>query len=151
MPTVSRFRRHPPPPARAALWLVGLALLALIAVQTLSLLHGIAHAGRSGPAPAGIQAALGARSALSDLPSAIAAAQSLPASDAGSWLDALFGGHGGPECKAFDQASHADLAALATAEPVFAAPTSEPTSVHIAWHLAAQARGFLARGPPSAA
>jgi hypothetical protein len=121
------------------LWLV---VLGVLGVQTLSLVHGIAHFGRSTANVAERQRPVAEVSAHRDAlrPSA----SPLP----GSWLEALFGGHAGHDCKAFDQASHADVVVGVPANLDVAPPTSPVTAVHIAWHLAAQARGFLARGPP---
>lgn len=63
---------------------------------------------------------------------------------------ALFGGHdeGDSQCRLFDQAAHADAvgatpAALPLLPVAVAVRTEHPGSVH-----AAQAAGYLARGPP---
>ena len=44
--------------------------------------------------------------------------------------------------------SHADLAVGAALDLTSASPDGAPSVVHPAWHLAAQAQGFLARAPP---
>ena len=135
-----RLPRRRPRSARAWAWLI---VLALVAVQTLGALHGVAHASRAGQAVADASAAIG----TSFEPGAAAE----PSPHSISWLDAVFGANsGGHDCKAFDQASHADLVGTAPSMAVFAAPAVAPACVRIAWHLAAQASGFLARGPPVA-
>ncbi len=67
------------------------------------------------------------------------------------WLERLFAGHAanGHGCDAYDQASHGDLAGGFAALDVPAVPPAvELPLPHSSWHTAAQARGFLARGPP---
>ena len=103
-------------------WLA-LALGALLFAQMLGLVHRIAHA-----------------------PNALPAAQAVPDHAA----KALFGAHDDEsKCRLYDQLMHADLA---VGTPAFAAPlpvAAIGTELHPAWHLAAQAAGFLARGPTS--
>lgn len=68
----------------------------------------------------------------------------------GHFLRALFAGHHDEhDCKVFDQLAQADLAgAVAPAAAAQVPVEVPPVAIHPAWHLAAQAAGFLARGPP---
>lgn len=110
-------------------WLF-LVLLALALAQTLGLMHRIVH----GPLPAPL-----AHVVVAD------EAQASP-----DWLHSLFAGHDQKhDCRLYDQISHADLACgqLPALEPIEF--VESPVVVHSAWHLAWQAAGFLARGPPT--
>jgi hypothetical protein len=111
---------------------------AVVAVQTLSVLHGVVHMGRAA------QAIVEAQSPLPGLGSVAPSTATAPS----SWLDAMFAHHAGHDCDAFDQASHADLVVALPSGVVAVLLCLERTAVHLAWHVAAQARGFLARGPP---
>jgi hypothetical protein len=108
------------------------AVVALALAQTLGALHAIVHAPRlASTGPVGVQER------------AVA-----PRSD---WLGDLFAGHGHADhaCELYDQLSHADLMpAVLPALPAVLPPVAADT-VHVAWRLASQAAGFLARGPPS--
>ena len=65
-------------------------------------------------------------------------------------VQALFGDHDRlHDCDAFDQASHADLAPTSPIDAALSMPPVPVSAWHAAWHVAAQARGFLARAPPS--
>jgi hypothetical protein len=130
--------RRSKPWNRAALWLL---LLAVLTVQMLSLLHGVAHAGRFDRTTAEAEVSAVASEARNSL---VPSLTPRPA----SWIDLMFAGHGGADCDAFDQASHADLVFASPPSMVAAASAIERMPAHIAWHIAAQARGFLARGPP---
>lgn len=127
------------PPMLRTRWLVALLAFALVAVQTLGFVHRLVHAGP------------GAMKAMVSL-SATTVATSVgePVRRVGA-LAALFVGHDRlHDCDAFDQMSHADLLA-GTGHDAAPAPVQvEAPAVHAAWHVAAQARGFLARGPPTA-
>lgn len=107
--------------------------MALALVQSIGLLHGIVHLGDSAPAFAD----MGVHG--QDV-------------DGRGDLAALFPGHDGEQdCDRFDQMSHADLA-VGGALDLGSMPLPQHAAVaHAAWHIAAQARGFLARGPPGAA
>ena len=66
-----------------------------------------------------------------------------------SGFGALFSGHDSQaDCDLFDHITHADLAGLDA--PAFTAAHSDGIVIagHPGWHIAWQAAGFLARGPP---
>ena len=108
-----------------------LLLVALVLVQTLGLMHRIVHAhGRAQPG---------------EVP-----AVSVDAGGAESWVKALFEGHDSErDCAQYDQMSHGDLACAGTAATTAVAAQPPVVVHHPGWHLAAQAAGFLARGPPA--
>lgn len=114
-----------PLPPTLRRWFIGVMLAAFASTQLLGLVHRVPHAQASGAAQV---------------------------RDAGSaLLGALFAHHHDDrDCKAFDQLACGDLAA-ATAGDVLAEPPGDtPVSAPgRAWQLAAQAAGFLARGPPA--
>jgi len=120
--------------------------MALVLVQMLGLGHRIVHADRVQLATA---AAI-APSASADSPSALTSPG--PRTGAG-WMLALFASHDpGHDCDAFDHLSHADAVVGMTLDAAPPPAAAEETCFrHAAWHLAAQAQGFLARAPPSAA
>ncbi len=67
-----------------------------------------------------------------------------------SWVKALFAGHDNERgCDLYDQAGHADLACGDTLALALQEPTTGTEQLHPGWQLAAQAAGFLARGPPA--
>ena len=104
-------------------------LLALMLAQTLGLVHRIVH---------------------SPLAAHAAASAGAPSVQSGSdWLQALFSGHDTEQgCHLYDQLSHSDLihVDVAVVPVLHVAPSHDPTIP--ASHIAAQAAGFLARGPP---
>ncbi len=105
---------------RARSLLLSLAL-ALALLQTLGAMHRVAHAPRGADG------------------------------HVAGWLERLFAGHAanGHDCDAYDQASHGDLAGgFAALDMPAIPPAVELLLPHSGWHIAAQARGFLARGPP---
>lgn len=108
-----------------------LLLIALVLVQTLGLMHRIVHAH--------------GRSQSIEVP-----AVSAEGSGAESWVKALFEGHDSErDCAQYDQLSHDDLA-WGNAVVITSVAAEQPVVVHHpGWHLAAQAAGFLARGPPA--
>lgn len=106
-----------------------IVLLALGLAQTLGVMHRIVHA------PLAAQA-FGAGAAQ--------------AGSAGQgWLKALFAGHTHEGCDLYDQMSHADLLGVDGAVVALQALPQARDALHPASHIAAQAAGFLARGPPS--
>ena len=115
-------------------------LVALVLVQTLGLMHRIAHLhGRSQPSDAPVVNVVSVVSVVS------------VAGDTGeSWVKALFEGHDSErDCTQYDQLSHGDLAWGGVATTTSVAPELPVVAQHPGWHLAAQAAGFLARGPPA--
>jgi hypothetical protein len=108
------------------------ALVALALAQTLGALHAIVHAPRLASTGSG----------------AVLERAAAPRTD---WLAALFTGHAHADhaCDLYDQLSHADMlpAVLPALPPVL--PPVAADAVHVAWRLASQAAGFLARGPPT--
>jgi len=121
-------------PARTRLTRHLLLLLAaaLVFVQVLGLMHGVLHDHvRTG-----------------EHASAAAKALGQPADD--SWFGAFFSEHDSQaDCDQFDHMTHLDPARFDT--PQFALQRADriEVAVHAGWHVAPQATGFLARGPPS--
>ena len=68
----------------------------------------------------------------------------------GHWLDLLFADHEASSnaCASYDQLTHADFLWNPPAEHCIAVTASAECASNPAWHLAAQAAGYLARGPP---
>ena len=66
-------------------------------------------------------------------------------------LKALFAGHHSErDCKVFDQLAQADLAGGLAVVPAAQDPGDTPVkAAQRCWQIAAQAAGFLARGPPA--
>lgn len=116
-------------PLRAAL--VVAVLLALVLAQSLGRMHRLAHVNLATQA----------------VPGTVWSYQAT--STTGDWLQALFGWHHHKsDCESYDQLTHGDaLKSVAAAVQPMPAPAG-PLVVHRAWNLAAQAAGFLARGPP---
>ena len=125
---------------RATLFVV---MAALVFAQTLGLLHRVVHAPPSTHAalnPFAVQVPVVVQAARADV--AEQGPATLP------WLDRLFAAHGDSGCESYDQLAHADLLwgdppALCARAVNTTAPSADP-----AWQLAAQAAGYLARGPP---
>jgi hypothetical protein len=120
---------------------------ALLLSQALGLLHRVVHAPQG--AHVGAWASAAERHAVVHIARAAhvdeAAAR---AADCAHWLDKLFASHDADACASYDQLAHADFLwgappGLGSAAVTTAVPSSNP-----AWHLAAQAAGYLARGPP---
>ncbi len=124
---------------RAVLGATLLLALALALAQTLGLVHRIVHV------PLLLQGAAGT---LAPARAAVGATASPETQK--SALQALFIGHAFEHgCDLYDQASHADM--LGVAVLVAAAldlPSQTLARTLPTWYLAAQAAGFLARGPP---
>ena len=120
---------------RGRILLLLLLATALVFVQLLGTMHAVLH----DHARAGT--------------SANSAAARLHLAQAGgdhSLLGALFSGHDSQaDCDQFDHITHADHVGFDT--PAFAGQRADriEVAIHAGWHIARQASGFLARGPPS--
>ena len=105
---------------------------ALVFVQVLGMMHAVLHD----------HARTGATSH---------AAKALFAQRAdASFMAALFSGHDSQaDCDEFDHITHADHVGFEM--PAFTVQRADriEVRVHAGWHVARQASGFLARGPPS--
>ena len=118
-------------PARRSVLM--LLMAALVLVQALGLMHRVVH--------------VHAQLQHAAVPPLAAAGSATTAGD--SWVKALFGNHDGErDCAQYDQLTHADLAwdsvpAIASRASGIGHGLCRP-----GWQLAAQAAGFLARGPP---
>lgn len=109
--------------------------------------HVVNHVG-SGAFAAHLQAAeLGALA----LRGAHATDEAAHGADCEHWLERLFATHDADACASYDQLAHADFLWSVPPQLAFAAVTTALRSCHPAWHLAAQAAGYLARGPPGLA
>lgn len=128
---------HSTASSRRTRTLIAISVVALLLAQLLGLLHRIEHAGR-GHLPS---LAVAAKADLATLATLSAKAPSA--------LKLLFGSHDAGSCDLYDQVTHGDALSTATAPLPAPAFTEAPAEVHPAWHLAAQAAGFLARGPPA--
>ena len=134
-------RRRSPSNRRRAL--AAMLAVALVLVQMLGLAHRIVHAER---------AQLAGASAFATGADAPTARKSPAHRTGASFLLALFAGHDpGTDCDAFDQMSHADLIVDMSLDAALPDAGGEACLRHAAWHVGAQARGFLPRAPPSAA
>lgn len=103
-------------------------LVALVLAQTLGLIHRIVHA------PIGGHPAVTAS-----------------ASSGIAWMKALFAGHSSEQgCHLYDQLSHADAVPQAPSAALVVHDIDAVPSWYSGVQVAAQAAGFLARGPPSA-
>ena len=105
-------------------------LLALVLAQTLGLVHRIVHA------PIGGHPAMSA---------------SVSGAGDNGWLKALFAGHSSEQgCDLYDQLSHADALPQAPTAAILVPDLDAVLPCHAVGQAAAQAAGFLARGPPPA-
>lgn len=131
-----RLRRRRAP---RGLWVL---IVALLMLQMLGVVHRVAHASRL--APAAVQARL---STLVHRPSSVLVGSAPPVAD--GWLRRIFGAESHADaCVLYDQLTHADgvVSVLPSWLPqVWVAAAS---TWYACWQLAAQAAGFLARGPP---
>lgn len=123
-------------PSRRIRALITISVVALLFAQMLGLLHRIEHGGR-------LQIAALAMAASTSVPTTLQTTQSTGA------LKHLFGHHDASSCDLYDQVTHGDALWAAAASVLPATFADAPAEVHTAWHLAAQAAGFLARGPPA--
>ena len=105
-------------------------LVALVIAQTLGLVHRIVHAPIVGHP-------------------AVTAAASTNVGTA--WMKALFAGHSSEQgCDLYDQLSHADAVPPAPVAAIVMHDIDAVPGWHSGVQVAAQAAGFLARGPPPA-
>ena len=112
--------------------LIHAVLLAFVLAQALGLMHRIVHAPMLGQA-------------------ALHASAEAPQAEV-SWLKALFAGHHSERaCDLYDQTSHADLVCGDVPSLALQGSAAAADVIHPGWQLAAQAAGFLARGPPAQA
>ena len=134
--------------SRRVRWLALLLVCAVVLLQTLGLLHRTVHADRLGAVAV---AGASDEAAMQGAAASVDSTADSPRADDGSArnpIAKLFAGHHGHDCDRYDQASHADLVfCLAFGLPSVLPPQPRLGS-HPAWHIAAQARGFLARAPP---
>lgn len=108
-------------------WLVATFAMCLMLSQALWLLHRVAHF------------ALANQTASVD-------------SKAGFWAKALLPDHPDERsCAQYDQLSHADMMPGCQLPPASFAKAAFVQATHVASSMAAQAAGFLARGPPATA
>ena len=130
-------------------WLAALLALSLVLSQALWLLHRVAH---SGVAHSGV-----AHSGAAHVAHVVHFAHAKPSNADGdaahgpsAWLKALLPEHADElSCAHFDQLSHTDVLPVCCAPSGLSqAPAHELPATHVASSLAAQAAGFLARGPP---
>jgi hypothetical protein len=105
-------------------------LFAFVLAQALGLMHRIVHAPFGGHG-------------------FVHASAEAPRADV-PWVKALFAGHDNEHgCDLYDQSSHADLACGDVLTVALQEPAAGTEQLHSGWQLAAQAAGFLARGPPA--
>lgn len=120
----------------------------LVVVQMLGTMHTVLHDhARAGPTQAS------APSAGAAVDTSVAAAAVRPARDASSidpsGFGSLFSGHDSQaDCDHFDHISHADLVGFDVVTFVAAHGDRPEAPGRRGWHIAQQAAGFLARGPP---
>ena len=135
--------------ARLRRTMLFIVMAALLLAQTLGLVHRVVHS------PQALHMAFGA-SATSAPPGATdfqpSQADATPFAPAHSrWLARLFAAHADSGCDSYDQLAHADfLWAHPPGLTEQAVRVSTP-SFNPVWQLAAQAAGYLARGPPTLA
>jgi hypothetical protein len=115
-------------------WLVAVLAISLVLSQALWLLHRVAHVG---------------------VATQTSAAQAHAASSghaADRWVKSLLPDHQDQRsCAQYDHLSHADMAPGCAAQDVTQAHAVLAQATHVASQMAAQAAGFLARGPPAIA
>ena len=112
--------------------LLASVVLSLVFAQGLGVMHRVLHAPRTA--------------------AAVLAGMTAPQHAGASLIDALFAGHDTANaCDQYDQLNHADLACGVHADFAAAGINALPVTLRPGWQLAAQAAGFLARGPPAQA
>ena len=116
-----------------------IVLLALALAQTLGVIHRVVHSPLSARAMVSSGAQLATETGVRSDQLGV------------HWLQALFSGHDNERgCHLFDQLSHSDLMRVEVTVVACPHPVEMPDVSHPGWHLAAQAAGFRARGPPLA-
>ena len=106
-------------------WLVATFAMCLMLSQALWLLHRVAHYALANPG-----ASVGSKT--------------------GIWVKAVLPDHPDERsCAQYDQLSHADLLPGCQLQPASFAEATFVQAMHVASSMAAQAAGFLARGPPA--
>jgi hypothetical protein len=119
-------------------WLAAVVALCFFLSQALWLLHRVAHVGIATHATA-----VSGKGQSSAAPTA---------HKSGAWVKALLPDHPDERsCAQYDQLGHADLALGSQTLEVTFAKTTLAQATHVASSMAAQAAGFLARGPPATA
>lgn len=123
-----------PTPARHLGRILLLLAAALVFVQVLGMMHAVLHEHARVGSPT----------------SSATAAATLDRSADESVLGALFSEHDSQaDCDRFDHITHADPAWFDPPQFARQRPDRIEVAVHAGWHIARQATGFLARGPPS--
>lgn len=136
VPAVLRLRQRRAP---RGLWAL---IVALLMLQMLGVVHRVVHANRL--APAAVQAG---PATLVQRPSSARVASAPAVAD--GWLRRIFGAEGHADaCVLYDQLSHAD--GIVSVLPLWLPQVwvAAASIWYACWQLAAQAAGFLARGPP---
>ena len=150
-------------PGRLRRTILLIVMAAWLLSQALGLVHRVVHpapAGHANPAHADathVHAAHGPFASHPVSPVPVAHEHRDEGHDhtsgGGHGLEHLFGSHGpgAGACVLYDQLAHADLLWSPPADSCSVAVTDAARSDRPAWHLAAQAAGYLARGPPPSA
>ena len=122
-------------------WFCALLALSLVLSQALWLLHRVAHSGLTHSVAHTVHTVHVAASHVDNH----------AAHEPSKWLKALLPEHTDAlSCAHFDQLSHADgLLGCAAPPGLTHAHAHAQPATHVASSLAAQAAGFLARGPPT--
>ena len=128
---------------------IALLVLGLVLAQALGLVHRIVHVPAVLSGAAAPAASTEGRSGGDPSMHVKSASSTSSTTSTWSWATLLFGHASGDRaCHLYDQLTHGD--ALQPAVPLVASapPESGCAPADLAPHLAAQATGFLARGPP---
>ena len=128
-------------------WLAAMLALAMVLGPTLGQMHKAVHAAATAPA-----LSYGGIGHIAHASASEAPACAGPAADcvSGSWIHALFAGHGPADCQLLDQASHGYAGPPAVAQ--FAAAAPDPAQPFIALSRPRAifvAASFDARAPPA--
>jgi hypothetical protein len=128
--------------------LSGALAMMIVLAQTLGLVHGVGHG--AAPASHAVHAAPGAQTIEQPDGGEHHGLHGHGTGTAYGWLHQLLSGHAaGSDCLGFDHAVAGDLLSSAPAwRPPAVAPDSAVADARRVWQLAAQAAGYLARGPP---